>query len=185
LTKGQLETLIQACAGGNKAACDALTKAGYNVQAQTPQSMIGGALGGVFGQVIPYLKIAAGGLIVIVSGLALVYVAGRNTGAGKAITGATGAVAGGPVRTAVKVASKVAPERQEARRIARATRTRERSERAASRVVTSGNRTRISSRRSGAAVRAQEAEYRSTAGTRQRERLGAFRQEQQRKVRAA
>src|SRR5574337_845909 len=60
-------------------------------------------------RVLPVLKIAAGGLGLLVTGAALVYVAGRYTGAGKAVTGAAGAAA----KVASPVAKKVSSARAE------------------------------------------------------------------------
>lgn len=71
-----------------------------------------GLVGGVenFLEDLPqYLKIAAGGLGLIVTGLALVYVAGRNTPVGQAASVATNAV---PVKRAAKAAGSVASGRK-------------------------------------------------------------------------
>ncbi len=119
---------------------------------------------------LPVLKIAAGGAGLIVSGIALVYVAGRNTPVGRAAVGAV-PVAGKVVNTL----NKAAPERAQARSYAKAERASQRSERARSRVETSGRRVRVTSRKSGAAARAAGAEYAAGKGTRDRERLAALR----------
>ncbi len=143
-----------------------------------------GIVGQIIAAMIPILKIAAGGTGLLVTGIALVYVAGRQTPAGKAITGAVGAVT--PVgRGARVIARAAAPERAQARQIAREQRSRLRTERARSRVVTSTGgkreRVRITSRSEGRRARAAEAEYLASRGTRERERLAAFRAERARR----
>lgn len=139
----------------------------------------GGPLGGISDFItkkLPaYFKIGAGGLGLIVSGLALVYVAGRNTAPAQAAK-----AVGSTVAPVGKVANKVAAKTEtgQARAIARKTRTSERTERARSRVVTEGSgKVRVSSRREGADARQQGAEYRATKGQRDRERLSALRSE--------
>lgn len=105
----------------------------------------------LLGKIPAFLKIAAGGIGIAISGLALVYVAGRNTSGGAALKGATGAavkVAPAPVKVAAKVASKAAPERSQARTFARQTRERNRTANARARVVTDqtkrgGSKTRV------------------------------------------
>jgi hypothetical protein len=184
LSPDQVTVLLQACLGGDQKACQALTGAGYNVTGQG--GLVGDIAGipgkvasGVFGEIVPYLKVAAGGLIVIVSGLALVYVAGRNQAPKIA-----GAVAG-PAKLGVAAASKVAPERQEARREARRLAASERTARARSRAtVSSRGRSKVLSRREGAEARHAEAEYEASKGQRRREALGAFKMERERRLRS-
>lgn len=71
----------------------------------TPTSVLDPSklVGGVFDKLAPILKITAGGVVMVVSGIALVYVAGRNTGAVKAVK-----MAANPARA---VARKAAPQR--------------------------------------------------------------------------
>lgn len=61
----------------------------------TPGSIVGGWVGDVFKGLRPILKIGAGGMIMLVTGGALVYVAGRNTGAAQATRLVARAVPGG------------------------------------------------------------------------------------------
>lgn len=130
-----------------------------------------------------YFKIGAGGLGLMVSGLALVYVAGRNTApVAAAKTAATVVTPVGKAAGAVSAAT----EGGEARKIARSTRATEKTERARSRVVTDAGtgKTSVSSKRSGADTRAAADEYRATKGSRDRERLSALRGEKRRRKEA-
>jgi hypothetical protein len=70
----------------------------------TPGSIVGGWVGDVFKGLRPILKIGAGGVIMLVTGGALVYVAGRNTGAVQATRLVARAVPGG--RTVLKASPK-------------------------------------------------------------------------------
>jgi hypothetical protein len=77
---------------------------GVGVSTQAAKDAAGGVGSGIVKAVAPWLKIGAGGFVVIVSGLALVYVAGRNTAPVAA------------AKTAVKVAT---PGGQAVRSVAR------------------------------------------------------------------
>jgi hypothetical protein len=146
---------------------------------------VGGWVGDVFKVLVPILKVGAGGAGLLVSGVALIYLAGKNVGADKAVRTAVN-----PSRALTrKVARTVAPERHEARAIAKRTRSTERTERARSRVVSEttkrgGTRVRVSSRREAAGARSAGAEYRAQAGQRSRERLSALRGERARRAAA-
>lgn len=158
-----------------------------SAQGQKGQVAIGGqglvekALAGFFAGILPILKIGAGGIGVIVTGLALVYVAGRNT----PIPAAT--------KAALKVANPVAgaasdavksSERGQARTLAKKQARSEKTERARSRVVSEGGKVRVSSKAEAASARAQGAEYDAGKGQRTRERLIDLRNESSRRRKA-
>lgn len=103
---------------------------------------LGGWVGDLLRGLLPILKVGAGGAGLLVSGIALVYIAGRNVGADKAVKTALN-----PTRA---LAKKVAPGRAEAGRYASTERRRARTELARARVQP-GRRGRmvVKSRREG------------------------------------
>ncbi|MCI4354115.1 MAG: hypothetical protein L3K06_01970 [Thermoplasmata archaeon] len=73
--------------------------------------------------IAPYLKIAIGGLGLMVGGVTIVFVAGRKTGVGGAVGGAVGVVAGGPAGAVVGKAVSKGTARRSPQRAAATSRT--------------------------------------------------------------
>jgi len=154
---------------------------------------LGGILGGVFGAILPILKIAAGGVGLVVSGTALVYLAGRNVGANAAVGQALGMVPT-PVAQGAGVVLRGGARRVEERKAIRSEVTARRRQIARevgrSRVVTEdrgrGERIRVSSRRE---AREAQATYDEGAprvkAERQRARLKALRSRRPARARSA
>lgn len=154
---------------------------GLSKQAGAEAKSFDGIIEKIIAGILPILKIGAGGIGVIVTGLALVYVAGRNTpvpGAAKAAVKVANPAAG-----AISKAAKTS-ERGQARSIAKKQARSEKTERARSRVVSSGGKVRVSSKAEGADARAAGAEYDSGKGQRTRERLIDLRNESSRRRKA-